>query len=1050
MRLIKQTILHFQDERSDKLYEVDLCEVTGGKFVVNFRYGRRGSTLRDGTKTPAAVPREKADAIYDKLVSSKTEKGYVDTAQAGDASGDIITAEVITEDAGIEFLDGDNQQLQPNATATLNRLRLGHTSSSTWRLSRAVWRAGELRIAQAEPILVSLIRSGDSMLDYCIAWALAQVGGESSVAAVESIEADPQQPSFVRWMAIEALRLLRQGAAHEKMLAECFRGLPDLMREFAKNGPADELGNALERHLQTCDAAGFGVLKLLYLIDNEHTRPALIEFLKTAPLQPNHFRPIRHIFKAAEMRRDGEIFGLIGHRFETTPTTFRMKDPWYYNYKKEEKPTIGPGATKAFSIRTRDFLRRRIWWTLRRLAQQQDADFVNMACGVLAPFTDADARPPRSLVRIDWQAYRASNWRTYTTITKRYDSYAGYLAFCHLLYGNSPRYEVDSSRRYFQCQSSYSPGGAAPQTREESFPELWQREPTAVLDLIEKSRCEEVHRFATKVLAACGEFCNELPLDRVVMLLQAPYELTAKFGFELATKRYDASNPNIDLVIALGNCNYQPARKQARKWATNQQDVLFQNSRLVSMFVASRHSDTRLFAREVLRRSPPADQLAKEIVNGVCNSLIKLKAGDGEIAKDVADTLLLVFANELQRTKVEAIRKLMQHDLPEVQQFAAELVARHESLAQQPPADLLRAMLESEVAGVRTIGVRIIGAMPDKKLKEGIELLVQLTRSEREDIRQQIRPTVLRLASTDSEFGKSLADRLIAALLIPGAPEGVPSHTTRVILDDLSAHLGDVSADTVWKLLQSRSGPANEVGGFLLPTHVKMEELAVAEIVKLGGHEILAVRRAAWQAFESHADHVQTDIQAAIKLLDSNWQDTREFARQYFRNYYANTSDHSAAVLVSICDSVRPEVQAFGREIITSVFQEQDAEEYLLKLSEHPSRSMQRFASNLFESRTRGDVQQLQQLTPYFVSVLSRVNQGRVAKDRVFELLEAEAANGDETTSEVVAEILSRVSATAAIGDKARAIEIMLKIRERHPKISVPLEVQPIEVRSGV
>ena len=39
MKLIKQTSLHFREGNSDKVYEIDLCEVGADAYVVNFRYG---------------------------------------------------------------------------------------------------------------------------------------------------------------------------------------------------------------------------------------------------------------------------------------------------------------------------------------------------------------------------------------------------------------------------------------------------------------------------------------------------------------------------------------------------------------------------------------------------------------------------------------------------------------------------------------------------------------------------------------------------------------------------------------------------------------------------------------------------------------------------------------------------------------------------------------------------------------------------------------------------------------------------------------------------
>src|SRR4051812_3888058 len=80
MRLLNQVRLEFREGTSDKVYEVDLCEVGPGQFVVNFRYGRRGSALRDGSKTPAPVSQAQAQQIFDSLVAEKRGKGYRDTA----------------------------------------------------------------------------------------------------------------------------------------------------------------------------------------------------------------------------------------------------------------------------------------------------------------------------------------------------------------------------------------------------------------------------------------------------------------------------------------------------------------------------------------------------------------------------------------------------------------------------------------------------------------------------------------------------------------------------------------------------------------------------------------------------------------------------------------------------------------------------------------------------------------------------------------------------------------------------------------------------------
>lgn len=70
--------LHFKGGSSDKVYELELKAAVGnpGRYVVNFAYGRTGSTLKTGTKTDAPVDYVQASNIYDAVLREKTGKGY--------------------------------------------------------------------------------------------------------------------------------------------------------------------------------------------------------------------------------------------------------------------------------------------------------------------------------------------------------------------------------------------------------------------------------------------------------------------------------------------------------------------------------------------------------------------------------------------------------------------------------------------------------------------------------------------------------------------------------------------------------------------------------------------------------------------------------------------------------------------------------------------------------------------------------------------------------------------------------------------------------------
>jgi len=71
----KSITLYFRDDRSDKVYQARVEPKEAG-FVVNFAFGRRGSTLQTGTKTAIPVDYQAAIKVYDKLVREKMAMGY--------------------------------------------------------------------------------------------------------------------------------------------------------------------------------------------------------------------------------------------------------------------------------------------------------------------------------------------------------------------------------------------------------------------------------------------------------------------------------------------------------------------------------------------------------------------------------------------------------------------------------------------------------------------------------------------------------------------------------------------------------------------------------------------------------------------------------------------------------------------------------------------------------------------------------------------------------------------------------------------------------------
>jgi predicted DNA-binding WGR domain protein len=1024
VKVLEQVTLLFSEGKSDKVYEVDLLEVGAGQCVVNFRYGRRGTTLKDGTKTPVPVSQAEARRVFDKLVQSKVEAGYAREGSPGAArppptpvAPEAPAATVVPLNTSARERVLLEQLSQPETSLVV--LPWSRTRPRKRRpLDRVIWRVGELRLRTAEPRLLRLLPGAEPMRAYCIAAALGRLGSEDSIPALGKLYTEAATPPMVRRMATEALLQLSDAATRREFQAEQVDKLPQVLREPARGKDPEAFGRVLEAHLAAPGGDPFAALETLYLVDSETVRPALLRALRTVPFTPASVRALRHIFKMAEYRRDGEVFGLLAHRHE------------------KEFPQ-GRGKRQGFTSLTRHYLRRRAWRTLRRMGEREDADFVRMAVGVLLAFSDADAVAPRAVYSYSERGER--HW----------DAFAPYCAFNHLLYGRSPRYEPSTSGLSFRLKKGRRPGGPPPAEREESFPKLWERTPQGLLHLLDESRCAPVHVFATRALRACPAFLKELDAEAVGMMLERPYEPTAQLGLELATARLDVSRGEPrSLLLSMARSPYAPAREQAFRWMDALRTLLLEDTAFLAGLVTAPLVETRQYARNLLRGTVLGAEAAKALAGRLVAALLKLREGQEALAADVAQAVLAVLGPLSQPLGLDVVGELLAHPLVPVQELGGELLLRRDVRRESVPPEQLMRLLDSPHAVCRALGLRLLGLLPDVAFHAMEPVLARMATSPHSDVRHAIRPLLQRLVRGDASAGARLVEALLAALLRRRLPEGVPAHVAQLLSGELASAVATLPAETVWRLLDSGDAAAQGLGVEQLARRGEALGVDVARAVKLAGHELLAAREWGWRWLEAHLPEVRADLATAVRLMDSRWDDARAFAFRYFRERFA-PEDFTLEVLVSVADSVRKDVQAFGRELLTRSFREADGAELLLRLSEHPAPAVQLFATNYLERFAAGQPAMLEKLGPYFTRVLGQVNKGRAARSRVLDFLRREGQRNEASGRQAV-ELLHRLSATIAIENRAAALEAMLAIGRAQPSLSLPVQVLPVEVRRGV
>ncbi len=1047
MKLVKQTKLIFQDAKSDKVYEVDLCEAGGEKYLVNFRYGRRGATLKEGTKTQEPVSLEKAEKVFETLVKSKTKKGYTDASSTPSNSPEISIPTPIS----IEVND-------PREKAILEHLKLAIENPAAqvkknWDIKRVMWRAGELKINAAVPFLAQLIDQGNDMHTYSAIWSLGRCKAGKEIAPILHPFTKGSHPDHIKRMATAVLFDIEEGKKKEKLIETSLGKLPPVLREKIQEENIESFKNILNEYVNVRQTKKFDFLIDIYLLSQEFKsiKNSFVDIIKTLSFQPPYFKVIRSIFKIAEYRGDGQMYGMLSYRFEKQNAMFHLSahstgvwaaGGWIKNVKSELKKS---NSKIAYSNKTKAYFNRRIWKWLNKLTAEQDLDYIKISTGILLSYTKSDYSRPTKEVKWNY----SKKTRRYNKKTINYDSFSDSLFLNYILYANSDRYEFDPQRKKWVCKGKFRPGMPAPEKREEACPELWDKLPRAYIHLLAESELNKIHEFALPRLQKHQEYNSlqkKINTDLIIRFVEKEYQPTAKWGLKLAKEKYDPKNPNRNLALALISSKLQAARTLAKKWISENYNYYFSDTNFILSMTLHSFKDIRDWMKKdmpIITKNLTTGQKQVLVVRIITHLLQLDKNKNNDIlAKEFSETLLINFSDLTQKIGFDIIRDLIQHPLEENQKFGGELMIRHETKAEDIPVDLFNSFLHSKHPHLRTVGIQLFGQFSHNSLLGRQDDLIKYATSKQEDVRQSVKPVIKKLADKHISFAEDCVNKFVPVLLRKETYEGVHEDIFNLLTQELESHLSIVERKKIFRLLNSDYNKAQELGTKLVDTYIPAESLSVPNIIRLGNHEIKACRSISWRMYQENVSRIKYEREEAIRIMDSNWDDTRAFAFEFFRKEFAD-KDWTPELLVSICDSVRPDVSAFGRELITRFFKEEDGTQYLLQLSQHPTNELQLFATNYLERFASDDIEKLKQLEFYFITVLSQVNKGRIAKNRVLSFLKKEAMKMPEA-AEMVTKLLDRLSLTIAIGDKSTAIEMMRDIHQKYPHIPVPISLATV------
>lgn len=927
MALIRQATLHYNDKQSTNIYEVDLLQVDDNLYIINY-IAKYNQNLYSGEITTEDLPLEQAQQIFNAVVQQKTQQGY------------ILISDCTTS----------TQEARKQAVLD----RLANNKPSKWKLERAIWRAGEAQIKEAAPLLINLIGTATDLRDYCIACALGLCGSTESIPALLDLYYS-DAPEFVQRIAFEALLKLADAKIITNLKNELIESLPQQTRILARTTSTEIFTQCVVEHPYYC----FAVLDQVYQLDNEYVRPALLNILRTAPFQPNYFHCIRRIFKIAEYRCDAEVFAILAYRFERTPGNFNNDLPsysWdeeqgkyladkrriYSDEQQQDEPSF------VYSYQTQQYLRRRVWRTLKALAQSRGADYINMATAVLLEYSDTHTPPAIRSSFDKWDHYQRQ-------VKYPWDAYTDYLAFNHILYTNSHRYEFNY--KTWRRRKGISASFVETDVREEAFPELWQQHPEALLKLLINSKSYLVINFAVNVLRDCKDFCASLNINTIIELVYSKHQVIAVFAFELALQRLNQDKPNQKLILFLTNRLLPNTDKTTFDILD---DSLKNKIGVIIALAISKYTLSRKFVQSLLNVYLFNKTINQIIFDGIISKLLEFANHQKEAAQGVIDILIQHFQMQLHKLDLDIVINLLTHPILEIKEFASLVLFNHEIRDTHEFIRCNNFKLNFSLNLVKLNFLQLQLRNAGEAAQQELDMIVNLTIRSAPKTRKVIKQIITDFITNNPQLGVQLSLELCQALLTEEYQKDLCKYLINILEDNLSNYQQYINKETVFELLSSKSNDVFMYAASLWKNNFVswIDELSKDEVLQLIHHKQWFVGNIATNLLLDNLDSFKSEslqINILIQLLQSGWIDKSVFRKLEAKFNVNQLADNlSTRDIIKLFRNSDREVWEKAKEIFLKILHRLSNEDDMLeavKLLESHYNDTREFALDIFNTQ---------------------------------------------------------------------------------------------------
>ena len=932
MKLIKQIKLFYKEGNSDKVYEIDLCAIDATNYVVNFRYGRRGSVLKDGTKTPEYVSAEKAQIIFDKLENEKKVKGYASEI------------ETLIDLPSLESVEPDSINgviLQRLEDAVLGK----QTFKTHWKTSRVIWKAGLLDIQEAIPYIIKLVSKGDDLQTYSAIWALIKLKSATAEDVFKSYALQGKQKEYIRNLAYEGLLGILKETELQKHISTILETIPQEARYYIDKKDFDSLVIYLKEELENNSINYLTALYLVAKFENKLHKIVLF-LLEAVPFRPPFFKHIRAIYKLAHIRNDADVIAVLAYRFENENPMF-TRTPSLGEQLRREDTRI------AFSNLTKLYFQKNSLRFLKEMDAETDSKrYLRFAVSILSKYTENDYSKAKKSPINTYGQYNYNDKKYYYTVVD-YPECSNLALLSTILFGNDKKriltskmkfilnQEVFSSKNYYydpnqvtkisekvtsqeknaNNSSSESSGSILdvakkafstffgkketekkpqslivpeepkpiveiPTTRFELFPEYWDAFPEAYIQLIMEAQMNLIHNFAYQNLKVRSDYhalINRFDEASILNLLNSNFTIPNNLGFETIVLKNDALSTQVAFIADVLNSKTEVARNWSKNHIEGNKALFLNDIECVVKLIFNEIADLKNWITRTLENFAFTEDKAKVITGKVIVELLTFEesAANNNLATLAIERLKKIATSQLEQLSWDIVARLISSDLKTNNLLASSiLILKSEKVdSKEIPFSLITLFLEEDNVEIRKNGIQLLNNYQQDYLLENNTFLLDLFHNQYQDVLEAVLELITKLGKSQSSIIDIALPDAVYAMIRKEKFEGAHLAFKKYILEENESHWNTaLNPRDVIKLIHANYRESQLTGYEILKKYARKDDFTIRQIISLGNHEILAIRQWCWNYFMDKKERIRTERNNSLAILDTTWDDTRAFA----------------------------------------------------------------------------------------------------------------------------------------------------------------------------